>query len=153
MLSKILAGVLLATVLGGAFYFKYASDKIDLLTQNNATLSANQKTLEEINSNNVSEMEALVAETKRIEQVYNDTLGEFQIIRMQRDELISKFARHDLQYLALMRPESVERIVNAATADAGRCFELISGSPKNQRELNAKNANDFNSECPWLYGE
>lgn len=156
MLSKILAGIIIAGALGGWFFFNYASDQIAMLNKNNATLSANQKVLEEINSTNTKTIEEMVVAQAEVAKKYEETLEEFQVIRMQRDELISKFARHDLSYLALMKPELVERIINSASKDAARCFELISGAPKTQREISAKTANEFNSECPFYwsgYGE
>jgi hypothetical protein len=49
------------------------------------------------------------------------------------------------------KPGLVQNTVNNATAKAGRCFELLSGAPLTAKESEAKNAKEFNSECPWLF--
>ena len=45
----------------------------------------------------------------------------------------------------------VEKIINEASKNALRCFELQSGSPLTESEKNAKTEKEFNSECPWMY--
>jgi hypothetical protein len=45
----------------------------------------------------------------------------------------------------------VQRLINGGSKNAGRCFELLSGSPLTEKEKNAKTDKSFNNECPWLY--
>jgi len=45
----------------------------------------------------------------------------------------------------------VQRIINNASDNAMRCFEILSGSPLTDNERNAQNGQEFNSECPFLF--
>jgi len=76
---------------------------------------------------------------------------EFQAARAQNGVLTTKLAEHDLNALAAERPDSITRLVNRGTKNAGRCFEILSGAPLNDKEKEAKSAKSFNNECPWLW--
>ena len=76
---------------------------------------------------------------------------EFQAARAQNSVLTTKLAEHDLNALAAERPDSITRLVNRGTKNAGRCFEMLSGAPLNDKQKEAKSAKSFNNECPWLW--
>ena len=63
----------------------------------------------------------------------------------------AKLADFDLGLLAASKPESIERAVNRGSANASRCFELLSGAKLTDSEKEATNGEQFNKECPWLY--
>ena len=56
----------------------------------------------------------------------------------------------DVGLLAFERPESIERITNAASVKANRCIEIASGSPLTEKELNATKKSEINRECPSI---
>ena len=121
------------------------------LTAANATYKANEETYKaaiETANETVTRMEETY---ERIRQDYAELQGEFQVIRLQNDELANRLGRHELGVLAARRPGLVETRINNATANAFRCLELQSGAPLNESERNADNAREFNSECPWLW--
>ena len=76
---------------------------------------------------------------------------EFAAARAQNNVLSTKLAEHDLNALAAERPDSITRLINRGTVNAGRCFEILSGAPLNDKEKEAKSAKSFNNECPWLW--
>ena len=76
---------------------------------------------------------------------------EFRAARAQNNVLTNKLAEHDLNALAAERPKSITRLINRGTINAGRCFEILSGAPLNDKEKEAKSAKSFNNECPWLW--
>ena len=76
---------------------------------------------------------------------------EFAAARAQNNVLSTKLAEHDLNALAAERPKSITRLINRGTVNAGRCFEILSGAPLNDKEKEAKSAKSFNNECPWLW--
>ena len=152
MLKYFIIVAFLVSIFGGAYwYISNTNSKIEALLGENATLAANQETLKSsLNKNNetISEMEKDAIETR---ERYEKLEADFDLLRMYNAELPAKLERHDLNYLALKKPELVEKIINNATKDANRCLELLSGSPKNTKELAAKSESEFNSECPWLF--
>ncbi len=140
-----LMGVLLLSLLAGfSWYYKESQSRIQILTENNAKLDMAVKTNEETIGTLQKNYAAAAAENKRI----ND---EYAAIRRQNSILASKLADIDLSLLASQKPDSIERAVNRGTANAGRCFELLSGSPLTEDEKNAKDGATFNKECPWLW--
>mgnify|MGYP003325905465 FL=1 len=76
---------------------------------------------------------------------------EFAASRAQNSGLTKKLAEHDLNALAAERPDSITRLINRGTVNAGRCFEILSGAELNDKEKEAKSAQSFNKECPWLW--
>ena len=132
--------------MGGIGYWYYTDTQrtIAVLTENNAKLELAVATNEETIKTMAADFAAANEELRRVNT-------EFAAIRQQNNRLASKLADFDLALLAANRPESIERAVNRGTANAGRCFELLSGAELNEKERNAENGIAFNKECPWLY--
>ena len=143
-----LAGILLIVIMtmGGIGYWYYTDTQktIAVLTENNAKLEMAVATNEETIATMAADFAAANAELKRVNT-------EFAAIRQQNNRLASKLADFDLGLLAASKPESIERAVNRGSANAGRCFELLSGADLTEDEKNAENGESFNKECPWLY--
>lgn len=143
-----LAGLMfiLMIAMGGAGYWYYndTQQRMAILNENNAKLEVAVQTSEAAVASLQQDFQRANAELTRVNT-------EFAAIRAQNQVLADKLERHDLGVLGSNKPGLVERIINNATAKAGRCFELLSGSPLTDDEKGAQNANAFNSECPWLW--
>ncbi len=146
----LLAALLLA--LGGAWYYtnKEKNAEIAFLLSENITLEGNVNILKDsINKSNET-ITNLQNSYDTIFTNYKNLEIEFNMYRKYGNEVNERINRHDLNSLALAKPELIENIINNASANALRCFELLSGSPKNAKELAATTDSEFNSECPWL---
>ncbi len=143
-LSAVLFVVIL--VMGGIGYWYYTDTQktITILTENNAKLEVAVATNEQAIASLQADYAAVQAENTRINAAYAD-------IRRQNSRLSVRLSDIDLGLLAVEKPESMERAVNNGTANASRCFEILSGSPLTEEEQNAKNGDKFNKECPWLW--
>jgi hypothetical protein len=143
-----LSGILLIVIMtmGGLGYWYYTDTQktIAVLTENNAKLNVAVET-------NEATITAITADFKKANEEITRVNAEFAATRQQNNILADKLAKHDLELLASQRPDSIERLINGGSAAAGRCFELLSGSPLTEKEKNAKNEKAFNNECPWLY--
>ena len=143
-----LAGILLVVILvmGGIGYWYYndTQEKMAILNANNAKL----ETAVALNEETISSLETSYAasqvENERLNQAYTE-------IRRQNNVLADKLSDVDLGLLAAQKPESIERVVNRGTKNAGRCFEILSGAQLTEDEKNATSGEDFNKECPWLW--
>jgi hypothetical protein len=145
--GMLIMGAVMATMSSGFYlYYQDTQKKMAVLVQNNARLETAVQTNEETISSLQADYARANAEVNRIN-------NEFQRIREQNRELSNKLARHDLGVLGSEKPELVQRIINGASEKVGRCFELLSGAPLNDKEKAAKNGKEFNSECPWLYDD
>ena len=76
--------------------------------------------------------------------------------RAEVDALVKKFNQdarggsRDFGQLAAQRPDTIQRLINAATRNVMRCLEIASGAPRTPAELAAKNSSEINKECPTL---
>ena len=126
------------------------------------TYVTNLQKTSEIHRLNAERLEVAVAQNEEALRVQKENYEalqknleevneEFQAARAQNGVLTTKLAEHDLNALATERPDSITRLVNKGTKNAGRCFEILSGAPLNDKEKEAKSAKSFNNECPWLW--
>lgn len=154
MKSWIVIGILIA-LMSGAAYFYYSSTqaKIEQLLTNNAVLEENNKQLDTANNENLNTIDNLQFYYQQSEDQFNQLQSEFQNIREQNQELRERLGKHELDVLAAAKPNLVENVINNASKNALRCFELLSGAPLIEKERNAKNEREFNSECGYLYYE
>ena len=104
-LSIILGGLLIATISGSAFYIKYLNNQI-------STLKANQVIL----TDKIAEQNESI---KNYLNKQKETMEQMEFLEAERreamrsvTELRNKFARHDLNNLALMKPGLIENRVN-----------------------------------------
>jgi|TARA_B110000977_G_scaffold35698_1_gene47719 hypothetical protein len=143
-----LAGLLLIVIMTmsgiGYWYYTDTQNTIAILTGNNAKLELSVAT-------NEATIKVMAADFKKASEEIQRVNTEFAATRRQNNILADKLAKHDLELLAASRPDSIERLINGGTIAAGRCFELLSGSPLTEKEKNAKSDKSFNKECPWLY--
>jgi hypothetical protein len=81
----------------------------------------------------------------------NSKLREQQV-SLQKDKktLANKLGRHELDILAQNKPGLVEKIINRASKNELRCFEIQSGSPLTHDELAARKKSEINGECPGI---
>ena len=88
---------------------------------------------------------------QRVTQDLKQVNDKFATIRASNNVLSQKLQRHDLGVLANKKPGLVQKIINRATVNANRCFEIESGAKLTEKEKNAKTGKAFNNECPWLW--
>ena len=127
-----LAGLLLVViaVMGGIGYWYYTDTQVrmGILRDNNAELKIGIQTNEDALTSLQADYDNAKAELSSLNEAYTS-------IRRQNQQLADK----------------LQRAVNRGTENAGRCFELLSGSPLTEKEKNAENEIAFNKECPWLW--
>lgn len=142
-------------MMSGAAYYYYTStqSRIAQLIENNAVLEENNKQLVTANETNLNTISELQQSYQRVQEQYTQIQSEFQVIRLQNRELRERLGRHELDALAIAKPGLVENVINDASENALRCFELLSGSPLTEQERNARTAVQANPECPWFFDE
>ena len=128
-MSKFL--LILVLVMGGLgyWYYKDSQATIAALTQNNATLRANQAQLEEAIRTSNETIARQQADAAQFEQANNDLRSRLNEAEVYQDELASRLARHDLTRLTLQRPGLIETRVNNATERLFREMEGLTGAP------------------------
>lgn len=142
--AAILGALLLAMSASFYWYYNDTQSRMSILLQNNAKLEIAVQTNEQAIASLKSNIVSSNAELTRINK-------SFAAARVENNQLTDRLAKHEIGVLAATKPALVEGIINNASSKALRCFEIVSGSPLTDKEMDAKDAKSFNSECPWLW--
>lgn len=142
--AAVMGAVMLVMTAGFYWYYQDSQARIQTLSENNAKLETavdmNEQTIDSLQKNYEQSREELRKVNK-----------EFENIRKQNNVLSEKLRKHDLGVLGNAKPGLVSNIVNSATNDVNRCFEILSGAELTEEERNAETPEKANSECSWLF--
>ena len=131
-LSIILGGLLIATISGSAFYIKYLNNQV-------STLKANQVILtDKIAEQNESIKNYLNKQEETMEQIEFLEAERREAMRSVT-ELRNKFARHDLNNLALMKPGLIENRVNKGSKKVFDELMQITSQDKKDEDISPNN--------------
>jgi len=121
-LSLILGVLLIATAGGSYLYIGNLQAQISQLQVELQTSMNNQEVLESTISNQNNQLQEQL-ESQRQNQVRIAELSEANDeARQEVSEMRNTFARHDMNSLAIARPESIQRIINAGTSQVHQQF-------------------------------
>lgn len=156
--AKLLRGLAIVAVVGlvgGSVYagYRYVSnlqaENVRLATEN-ATLEANVAQLEQGIAEQQETIASLQEDNRQQAEILENTNRRFQDARDNITRLRDRLSEHELGFLAYNRPGLVENIINDATDEVGRCFEIAAGAPLTEEEIAATLPSQINSECPEL---
>lgn len=139
-------GVIATLGVGAYFYYKTTSDTIAKLRSENAAYSFAVDTQKKAIESLQNDYEAASQEIETVNERFAES-------RARTSLLEAKLAEHEFEFLARSRPGLIQNRINDASGNVNRCFEILSGSPLTEQERNARNAREFNSECPWLFSD
>ena len=100
---------LLISVLGGSYYY------ISMLKKDNEILKSNQAKLEQSIQEQNESIKTYLANQKRQQEQIGELEAQRQEAQREVNKLRDTFARHDLDNLALAKPNLVQNIVNKGT--------------------------------------
>ena len=140
--------LILIFLMGSGGYGAYSW--ITKLQNDNKILQVNQSKLEGAVADQEVAINQHVADAAKIQAANADLRKEQTILEKDKKNLAKKLGRHELDVLAENKPGLVVRIINRASKNELRCFELQTGSPHTEEELQASKRSQLNSECPTL---
>lgn len=136
-----ISAAVMAFAAGLWYYYTYTQNQIQIYRTNAALAQqAQEETL--------AALEQQQQDLEDLRQQFEETSRRFAQAEERVSILEEKLSDHDLGYLAQSRPQLVENIVDNATQDVLRCFEIASGSPLTEEERNATKPSEINSSCP-----
>lgn len=153
-IKGVVIGAVLLTIAGtiyaGYSYVSGLQSEVSRLTTSNATLTANIAQLTQAISEQQDTISSLQNDIESQARIFQETNSKFERSRQQVDKLRERLGKHELGYLAANKPGLVENIINNATDNIGRCFEIASGALLTEAERNATLPSQINRECPDL---
>ena len=147
--------ILVILLAGGGFG---AWTYMEKLQADNQVLQINQEVLKENElklNDAIAEQQAVIVEKQRqAEQIQTANAAlrtETSRLSSEKNNLAKKLGRHELDILAQNKPGLVARVINRASDNALRCFEVLTGSPLTHDELQADKPSLYNRECPTIH--
>lgn len=144
---KIIAGgaaLIAGMTAAGMWLHNDFQQRLQVLQEDNASL---QSAIEE-NRNTIESLETSIEVANRVMKSVNE---DFADIRRQNAEIRERLDAEELSKAAAEEPDTVAETLTVDTADSMRCFELLSGAELTEDEKNATTAEEFNTQCPWLF--
>jgi len=141
---------ILMLAMGGAGYWYYndTQKRMRILAENNAKLEMAVQTQQQAIEQQKKDIAAVNAEKNALNT-------EFQASRQQVADLEDKFnktsnllGQRDIGERAIAKPEAIERVIINGSKNVMRCFEILSGAPRTEKEDNAEKKSQINSMCP-----
>ena len=139
-------------VVGGIGYLYYQDTQ-----ERMAILNANNAKLEQATATQTAAIEAMEEDIAAATEVQKKAAEEFKVAREQVANLQDKFnktsallGKRDMGTLGLAKPKAISRILTSGTKKMNRCYEIISGQPLTEKEINANKPSQLNSMCPTI---
>ena len=140
------------SVVGGIGYWYYqdTQKKMAILYENNAKLEISTAIQTEA-------IESLEEDITAAKEITEETNKKFAEARIQVEDLKDKFnktsallGKRDIGTLGLAKPRVIAKILTRGTKNINRCFEIVSGQPLTEKEINAEKPSQLNTSCPNL---
>ena len=121
-ISLVLGFLLIATAGGSYFYINAQKSQISQLQVELQTAVNNQQVLESTIAQQNTQMQEQLESQRQNQARIADLSSANNAAREEVTQLRNTFARHDMGSLAIARPESIQRIINAGTARVHQQF-------------------------------
>ena len=144
--------VIILTLAGGGgyvYYQKSQQERAVLIAQaavNNTKIALQQQAIKQAD-----------ADVRKINKILNNLEDKFKRSQEDYDNLVGRFNKvsknfgtRDIGKLAVNKPGLIAKVITRASAKALRCFEILSGSPLTNKEINATKPSQINAECPTI---
>ena len=118
---------------------------------NEQVYAENETKLNDAISDQNEVIAAKAAQAAAIQEANNILRAETDRLDKEKANLAKKLGRHELDILAANKPGLVGRVINKASDNALRCFEIITGAPLTPSEKEASKPSQYNAECPTIH--
>ena len=134
-ISIVLGFLLIATAGGSYFYINMQKAQISQLQVELQTAVNNQEVLESTIAQQNTQMQEQLESQRQNQARIADLSSANNAAREEVTQLRNTFARHDLNNLAIARPESIQRIINAGTARVNQQLSDLTNPNQFERQI------------------
>ena len=147
----LILALLLAGIVGIAYwYYNDTQSRLQAAAEKNAILTIAKEQQE-------AAIIKLNEDIKRSQEIVAALNEQFTDLRKDYDDLKDRFNKNSINFgtrdigkLAENKPKLIERVINKATKNVLRCFELAAGAQRTHDEISARKKSQTNPECPAL---
>ena len=138
--------IILVLLMGAGGFGAYTW--VQRLQAENQILQVNQDKLQGALDDQALVVQMQEQDAKAIQKINASLRAEVDAAEKDAKNLAKKLGRHELDILAANKPGLVVKIINRASKNEMRCYEIASGSPLTEEELAATKKSQINGECP-----
>ena len=138
--------IILVLLMGAGGFGAYTW--VQKLQAENKILQVNQDKLQGALDDQSLVVKMQEEDAKHIQGINSQLRVEIEAAEKDSKNLAKKLGRHELDILAANKPGLVVKIINRASKNEMRCYEIASGSPLTEDELAATKKSETNGECP-----
>ena len=138
--------IILVMLMGAGGFGAYTW--VQRLQAENQILQVNQDKLQGALDDQALVVQMQEQDAKAIQKINASLRAEVDAAEKDAKNLAKKLGRHELDILAANKPGLVVKIINRASKNEMRCYEIASGSPLTEDELAATKKSETNGECP-----
>jgi uncharacterized coiled-coil protein SlyX len=148
----LIMGLLLAGLVGVAyFYYTDTQNKLRTAAEQNASYLAKtalqEVTIKQLNAD-VSRSNHILAQ---LQNKFADFHRDYNVLEKKFNKVSKNFGTRDIGKLAERKPNLIAKVINNATKNVLRCFEVLAGASLTEAELNANKRSEYNAECPSIH--
>ena len=140
--------IILVLLMGAGGFGAYSW--VTKLQSENKILQVNQEKLEGAVAGQELVIADQIADAAKIQEANSNLRAQHTALQEDRKNLANKLGRHELDILAQNKPGLVEKIINRASKNELRCYEIQSGAPLTEDEKAATKKSETNGECPGI---
>ena len=140
--------IILVMLMGAGGFGAYSW--VTKLQSENKILQVNQEKLEDAVTNQEAVIANQQANAAKIQDANSKLREQHDSLQEDKKNLANKLGRHELDILAQNKPGLVEKIINRASKNELRCYEIQTGSPLTEDEKAATKKSQTNGECPGI---
>jgi len=140
--------IILVLLMGAGGFGAYSW--VTKLQAENKILQVNQEQLEDAVMNQELVIADQQANAAKIQEANSNLRAQHTALQEDRKNLANKLGRHELDILAQNKPGLVEKIINKASKNELRCYEIQTGSPLTEEEKAATKKSQINGECSGI---
>ena len=151
--GMLIMGVVMGVMaLGFMWYYKDSQARLEQQAQVIAAQEVKIKEHDEIVAQMKFDRELQQQISMQVAEAYAEAQEEVDELRDKFDKVNEATRQQrDIGKLAAGRKAArIEKIINKATANVFRCFEILSGAPLTEDELSATKKSQANNECPSI---
>ena len=138
--------IILVMLMGAGGFGAYTW--VQRLQAENQILQVNQDKLQGALDDQALVVQMQEQDAKAIQKINASLRAEVDAAEKDAKNLAKKLGRHELDILAANKPGLVVKIINRASKNEMRCYEIAPGSPLTEEELAATKKSQINGECP-----
>jgi hypothetical protein len=144
--------LVITAVITGGFYWYYTDTqkRMAILYQNSAKLETivqiQELAIEQYNK----DIKAVVAEKSFVQKEFTKSRLVVERLRKKFNKVSKLLGARDLGKLGAAKPKLIGRIINKATKEVFRCFEIASGAKLTEKEENAFKPSQINKSCSTI---